>query len=161
VRVEKRKPEPGRHMGWDATELGTDGFGTWLFCPAGARHVGERGQVFVMPCDGVQLMPADGWWVAWWWAEPRWISVDLCSPPVREPDRWHYTDLDLDVARFADGTVHLLDEDEFQRTAAELPLEPEVVRRVTETADWALAALRDGGEPFAEVGWRWLEASRA
>lgn len=49
----------------------------------------------VLPCDAVQLLAAVGWWVAWWWADEHRVSVDL------------------DLALLADGTIEVVDEDEF------------------------------------------------
>ncbi|MBR8639666.1 DUF402 domain-containing protein [Streptomyces tuirus] len=73
----------------------------------------------VVPSDGVQLLPDSGWWAAWWWRTDRWISVDICTPPALDGSGWSYVDLELDLARLADGTVLLVDEDEFEQTVVE------------------------------------------
>ncbi len=50
-------------------------------------------------------MAASGWWAAWWWRKEHWIGVDICTPPVRDADGWSYVDLELALARLADGTT--------------------------------------------------------
>jgi hypothetical protein len=40
--------------------LGTDQFGTWLFCAEGDVHHRADGASVVLPSDGVQLLPASG-----------------------------------------------------------------------------------------------------
>jgi hypothetical protein len=59
---------------WDALVLGTDQFGTWLFCSEGEVHRKADGGSLVVPSDGVQLLPESGWWAAWWWRKDKWIN---------------------------------------------------------------------------------------
>jgi Protein of unknown function (DUF402) len=86
---------------WDARVLGTDRFGTWLFCAEGELHRRADGSSLTVPSDGVQLLPSSGWWAAWWWRRDHWIGVDICTPPRLDESGWSYVDLELDLARLA------------------------------------------------------------
>jgi hypothetical protein len=164
VHVEKRKiddPDGARTMRWDAVELEPDRYGRWTFCAKGVQHANSSGGVFTMPCDAVQLVPADSWWVAWWWGEPRWISIDLCEPTHVEGGRWSYVDLELDVALFQDGTVNVLDRDEFDESIAKGVIDDASAQQVEKASAWLVQALETGTEPFGDAGWRKLaEAQR-
>jgi hypothetical protein len=149
MRVRKCKwPLPGTEeprlvADWDAEVVGEDEFGTWLFCAAGEIHRRVDGTELKVPSDGVQLMPRTGWW----WRDGRWIGIDICTPPERGPDGWSYTDLELDLVRRKDGTVVLVEEDEFER--AGLP------ETVAARARAAAADLSEDDPVFAR-GWEWL-----
>ncbi len=166
VRVEKWKWPPGASAAgpavtWTARVLGRDEFGTWLFCPRGARHERAGGAAAVLPCDAVQLLPTDGWWAAWWWADERWVSVDICTPPQWHGTAWRYLDLELDLALSADGTVEVVDADEFGAAVADGRIGTAAAARATGTCAALQRAMRDGTEPFGRTGWRWLAAARA
>lgn len=161
MRVRKCKwPSPGAAeprlvAEWDAEVLGEDEFGTWLFCAAGEIHRRADGTELVVPGDGVQLMPRTGWWAAWWWRDGRWIGVDICTPPEQGPDGWSYTDLELDLVRRKDGTVLVVDEDEFERAGL-----PESVGTAARAAAVELRVrLGDEKEPVVGAGWAWLEGA--
>ncbi|MEU0383218.1 DUF402 domain-containing protein [Streptomyces chartreusis] len=163
IRVQKRKwalpggDGPRLATEWDARVLGTDAFGTWLFCAEGETHRRSDGRPLVVPSDGVQLMPASGWWAAWWWREEHWIGVDICTPPVRDAAGWSYVDLELDLARLADGTVLLVDEDEFEQAITEYRLPSEVITAARAEAASLRSRLADAAEPVVAAGWQWLE----
>jgi hypothetical protein len=142
---------------WDAQVLGTDRFGTWLSSAAGDVHRKANGDALVLPSDGVQLLPANGWWTAWWWRTRKWISVDICTPPVLSEGGWSYVDLELDLARLADGTVMVVDEDEFAHAVAEgvIPEGDAVAARGT--AAELQGRLADPSEPVVAAGWAWLD----
>lgn len=105
----------------------------------------------------MQLLPASGWWAAWWWRKERWIGVDVCTPPVRDAAGWSYVDLELDLARLADGTVLLVDEDEFERAITECRLPPGVITAARAEAASLRGRLADAAEPVVAAGWQWLE----
>jgi predicted RNA-binding protein associated with RNAse of E/G family len=71
---------------------------------------------------------------------------------------WTYTDLEVDVAKFEDGTVGLLDEDELDEVVATGLLGPGTASRVMATAHEVLQAITDSAEPFGKTGWRRLDA---
>jgi hypothetical protein len=137
---------------WPAIPLGADSFGDWTFCPAGTPYRKADGQTTPMPSAGVQLFP-DAHWTAWWWADRHWIAADVCTPPTRERDRRSYLDLEIDVIRLADGTVQVLDEDEFEQLAAAPGITRDVTDQARLTSDWLAAALKAQEDPFGTAGW--------
>jgi hypothetical protein len=166
VRVEKWKwppgaPAAGLEIWWTARVLGRDEFGTWLFCPQGARHERVGGEASVLPCDAVQLLPAGEWWAAWWWADEHWVSVDVSTPPHWDGTAWRYLDLELDLALPADGTVEVVDSDEFGAAVADGRIGTEMAGRAAGACAALRRAMRDGAEPFGRTGWKWLAAARA
>ncbi|MBO4259213.1 DUF402 domain-containing protein [Streptomyces griseorubiginosus] len=149
--------EPRSVSEWDARVLGTDQFGTWLFCGEGEIHRGSNGESWVVPSDGVQLLPDSGWWAAWWWRTDRWISVDICTPPALGESGWSYVDLELDLARLADGTVLLVDEDEFEQTVVECRISADVVAEARAAAADLQIRLADVAVPVVAAGWEWID----
>jgi hypothetical protein len=141
---------------WEAQVLGTDQFGTWLFCAEGDVHHRADGASVVLPSDGVQLLPASGWWVAFWWRADTWIGVDICTPPVLDGSGWSYVDLELDLARLADGSVLLVDEDEFEQAVIDCRLPGDVVTTARTTAADLRSRLASRSEPVVAAGWDWL-----
>jgi Protein of unknown function (DUF402) len=162
VRVRKKKwPLAGSHeprtvARWDARVLGVDEFGTWLYCAKGELHHKADGSTIVVPSDGVQLLPSSGWWAAWWWREKSWIGVDICTPPRLDESGWSYIDLELDLARLADGEVMLVDEDEFERAIIDCRLPDDVVAALRSTAAEIRSALARENDPVVAAGWNWL-----
>jgi hypothetical protein len=77
---------------------------------------------------------------------PQWPSPSVCRA----------VDLDLDIGRFRDGRVELLDEDEFEERRVSFGYPDDVVRRALETAHSVLDAVREYREPFGAAGVPWL-----
>ena len=164
VRVRKEKwPLAGSNLDprpvstWTARVLGTDQFGTWLFCAEGETHQKADGTPVVVPSDGVQLLPSSGWWVGWWWRRDHWIGVDICTPPSLDASGCSYIDLDLDLARLADGRVVLVDEDEFEQARIDCALPPGVVAAARSAASELQVRLAGEDEPVVAAGWAWLD----
>ena len=65
-------------------------------------------------------------------------------------------DLDLDVVRDRDGTVAVLDEDEFADHQVRFGYPAEFVERAQSTADHLVDALTNRIEPFDLRGQEWL-----
>jgi hypothetical protein len=165
VRVEKWKwskriaasGEPS--MSWDAEVLGEDAFGTWLFCPRGSRHTKGNQRVVILPCDGVQLLPKDNWWAAWWWEDEHWVSVDICTPPRLHGSTWQYVDLDLDLVLLADGSVEVVDQEEFDQAVSTGSIPRDMADEAAAACQAVRRAMSAGEEPFRSAGWRWLESA--
>lgn len=159
IRVRKNKWPCRPVSEWDAEVLGVDEFGTWLFCAKDETYRTPDGTEVVIPSDGVQLMPSTGWWAAWWWRMNHWISVDVCLPPVLDRDGWSFTDLELDLVRREDGTVLLVDEDEFEQAVAEYDIPVTVVETSRATTAELRARLADDADPLLAKGWEWLDSA--
>ena len=141
---------------WSARVLGSDQFGTWLFCAEGETHRKENGTSLVVPSNGVQLMPSSGWWAAWWWQRDHWIGVDICTPPTLNHTGWNYTDLELDLAKLGDGRVMLVDEDEFEQARIDCELPEHVVTAARSAVVELQVRLAHEQEPVVAAGWDWL-----
>lgn len=160
VRMVARKYDGRMH--WHATlrRLGQDEHGVWL--GATARTPWRRGAepVVFIPATHVVLIPHTGDWAAAFNAEPHKTSlyIDVTDTPVwTAPDEVVMIDLDLDVVRRrADGTVLLVDEDEFAEHQVAFGYPAEVIAQAQRTADELLVAVRAGQEPFGAASRQWL-----
>ncbi len=145
---------------FDAVKMGRDDYGTWLGLPPPTRFVRPKGQG-VWHHAFVICVPEGEWWIASFNDErdPESVElyVDMTTPPEwTDGSTVSCVDLDLDVARYFDGRVELLDEDDFERHSAEMDYPDDVVKMATETSQWVLEAVRGRREPFGEVGRDWL-----
>ena len=133
--------------------LGEDEHGTWLWGPAG-RTIYRGDQVlFVAEQDTLVLLVADRWWSpTWWLGHPELdVYVNIGTPPVWGPDRVTMVDLDLDVIRFSDGRVEVVDRDEFEDHQHAFGYPPDVVaaaeRATAEVFDLVVHRSRHSTEP--------------
>ena len=106
----------------------------------------------------VVLAPAQGWWVAAWQGEHSTsdLYVRVTTPPHYRNGRLTCFDLDLDVLRWRDGSVTLVDEDEFEDHRVRFGYPPEVVKEATTTAAWLQEAVAERRPPFDRTGEVWL-----
>lgn len=157
-----RKWDGRQHYAFEADPLGSDEHGVWLGVPAGTPFEGpEYPGVWSHPF--VILAPPDAWWLASFYGpgnpQDMDVYVDItANPSWPSPERFEVIDLDLDVVRFRDGRIELLDEDEFDEHRIAMAYPDPVVRRARETAESLLAAVTARVEPFAGAGTRRLEA---
>src|SRR5262245_61044187 len=96
--------------------LGDDEHGTWLWGPAGRTIFRGDVPLFLTQQDALILLLPDTWWSPGWWiGHPETeVYVNIGTPPEWEDTRVSSTDLDLDVVRFCDGRLEIVDEDEFE-----------------------------------------------
>ena len=118
VHVRKLRPDGSEKLAWDGVVLRTDRAGVVVRAAFTLPWVDlgcvtfRRGDVFVefyswrRPYTIAQVSAADGTLKGWY--------GDVCMPPRRRaPGELSYVDLELDLWRGADGSVALLDEQEF------------------------------------------------
>jgi hypothetical protein len=144
--------------------LGEDEHGIWV--GAGPGLTLRRPAVEVtLGYPSVQLFPPGQPWVAAFNGGPppdplAWpeVYIDMTTPAQWSADGGAVTmvDLDLDVVRRWDGSVEVLDEDEFAAHQLALAYPPELVRLAERSCADRVAALRAGIEPFASVYLGWL-----
>lgn len=153
VMVHKRK-YPGRTvLSSELAVFTTDLFGSWLFRARDSR----------LNRVGIQLMPTEQWWVAWWWigweADPdhRWIGVDICTPPVLGTDGWAYDDLEIDLVAAPGQPVLVLDEEEFEEARHRIPYPTHITEAALRARDSVRVMLEQRLEPFGSVGWKHLD----
>lgn len=160
VRVVYRKFDGSLHWHLTMQYLGEDEHGVWLGMRAnGFMRKGDEPEV-PLPYANVGLVPRAQWWTAWFNGEPQRVEVYCDITTIPEwigPGEVTMVDLDLDVARSrADGSVHLLDEDEFADHQRLYGYPADVIENAQRAARWLMAAVGDGTEPFAGNYRRWL-----
>jgi len=147
-----------RHWEATATRLGDDDFGTWLYIPRGTWWVRGDGARVAVPANSIQLVIPD---VAW---TPTFYDLTGVADEVRYTlyvdmitgCRWTgstatMVDLDLDVVRHRDGTVELLDEDEFVEHQVLYGYPAEIVELAAAASQSVLDAVRHNEPPFDGV----------
>jgi len=159
VDVRYRKYDGSAHRSYPAIRLGADEHGDWLGVPGG-DFVAAAVSQFKYADPYVLLVPRHAWWTAMFNSPPRRTEIycDVTTPAEWDGDGVCLTDLDLDVRRRrADGTVELVDEDEFAAHCDRFGYPDDVVSAARTAAAWLFDSLRGGIEPFGDDFRRWLD----
>ncbi len=155
VRVIYRKYDGSLHWHLTMRRLGEDEHGVWTGMPKGRTRMRKGdGPLVDVPEAHVMLFPRDAWWTAAFNDAPeRTATYCDVTTQVRWPvaDEVTMIDLDLDVRRLRDGTVELLDTDEFAEHQVAYGYPAEVITAAERSARWLQEALADGSEPFAST----------
>ncbi len=152
------------HWRHDTHRLGEDDFGVWLGIPAAATVQRGYEPARAIGRDAVQLITPDRWWSLIYNGSGHEyeIYVDIATPPVWESsDRVTMIDLDLDVVRRGDGTVAILDEDEFAEHQVTLAYPPKLIDQTRAATAGIVMAIEANEEPFASVAASWLAKLQA
>jgi hypothetical protein len=154
VRVIYRKYDGSLHWHQTMRRLGEDQHGVWIGSPAPTVLRKGDGPLVTLEYASVMLFPRDAWWTAAFNDAPASTEI-YCDITTQarwpSPDEVTMIDLDLDVSRKRDGTVELLDEDEFAEHQVTYGYPAEVISEAQRSARWLQAALADGSEPFAST----------
>ena len=149
------------HWHFELEPLGQDEFGRWFFGRKGLIQQRGAEPPMLHPHDFVLLVPAEGCWTAYFNAEDDMeIYVDVTTRPVLDGDTVTAVDLDLDVVRYVDGRVEVLDEDEFAEHQVQLAYPAELISQARATCDWLVGAVSSRAEPFGQAGAAWLARAR-
>jgi protein associated with RNAse G/E len=112
------------------------------------------------PRPFVVLVPEAEWWTVVH-ASPGGdaeLYVDIAAPATWETsDLVTIVDLDLDVVRWSDGRVELVDEDEFLEHQTSRGYPAWMIDRARAAAARAVLAAESRVEPFGLAGKVWLE----
>jgi hypothetical protein len=164
VTVQYLKYPDRPHWRLDLIQLGEDEYGTWLGGPV--PTVAQRGSEppISFPTPFVQLIPRDAWWALI--VNDPWyhigVYVDIASPAVWvRPDLVTMLDLDLDIVRRQNGTVEVVDEDEFLDHQVRYGYPPDLVAKALESVALLRPEVEAGREPFGELGWQWMAKLKA
>lgn len=159
VHVDQRKWPDREHYQLEARWLGRDRAGGWIHAASGTIVTRDDDEPWPLPGGFVALAPVDEWWVASFYpAHPELsIYVDITTPPEWDGSRLTFIDLDLDVICRLDGTVEIIDQDEFEENRTTYDYPDELVEGAIAAADRAAALLRAGTEPFDETAEGWIE----
>lgn len=158
IRVEMAKWGNRRHWAYDGIYLGADEYGDWLGCPAGT-HYRRPAAAFTADFAGVVLVPVgEAAYLPAFNDKPATsaVYVDIATPAVWDGTVLRSIDLDLDVIRRRDGSVHLDDQDEFAVHQVEYGYPTEVIQLAERSAAEVLAAVRRSDAPFDGTSDRWL-----
>jgi len=160
--IERRKwPDSPhyRHAGW---VLGEDHHGLWLELRVGSPVYRAEELLFHGTTGGLMLVPPSDGWLAWF---PEFgdleLYVDIVFGTTRSDTSVTTVDLDLDVIRRRDGTVELIDVDEFATHQVELAYPTELVNHAERLATAVVSAVKAGEEPFSAVAAQtWMNQRR-
>lgn len=159
IRVIFTKYDGSLHWHMAMQRLGEDEHGLWAGMRAGTSMTNGAGKHVTLPIAHVSLFPRTGWWTAWFNANPHEVSIycDITTPPEwPAEDVVTMVDLDLDVVRRIDGSVLLVDEDEFAEHCRRFGYPLDVVKHAVEAAQWLHTAVGSDIEPFGQAHERWL-----
>ena len=122
--------------------------GLWAWMPRGTL-VERADASYAYPCDAVAFAPAgEHWQATWLFDHHTGLYVDLALPARLEGDRLVAVDLDLDVVRRRDGTVEVLDRDEFDDHRVRFGYPRDLVDRIEAVAADVADRVALGRPPF-------------
>jgi predicted RNA-binding protein associated with RNAse of E/G family len=147
------------HWHFDAVRVRSDAHGTWLLVPPGGEYRKGSEPARTDEHGFVVLVPDGRWWTAYFNAVPRGERGSLVYVDVNTPVEWHdetaqLIDLDLDVVRRSDGTIEVLDEDEFAEHRVRFGYPRSLVDRARAGAERVHGLMTRGEEPFGIAGLR-------
>jgi protein associated with RNAse G/E len=140
--------------------LGEDEHGVWVGLKSGGTVQRGHEPARRHPHDLLSVVTDGAWFIPIFSpADPRFgIYVDICTPPVwTADDRVESFDLDLDVAVAPDGTVSVLDEDEFDDHRVRYSYPDELVVGARAATEYVLAAIEAGHGPFDGTADDWFQ----
>jgi hypothetical protein len=127
-----------------------DRYGLWAWSEPQTRDQGADYDAYL------KLIPAYDWWVATWIlnrGELIKLYIDVTTPAKWvTPDHVTMVDLEVDVHRLPDGTVEVLDEEEFAERSLEWQYPSLFVEVVPRVGQLLAARLIAGDEPFGTHG---------
>lgn len=139
---------------YKARVLGEDAHGHWFGVPRGTLWHRPGARQGISRQVEVVLAPAEGWWVAAWQGEPSTstLYVHVTTPPDYGNGRLTCFDLDLDVLRWRDSSVTLVDQDEFEDDRVRFRYPHEMVKEARWTAAWLQKVVAERRPPFDHTG---------
>jgi len=147
------------HWRHDAVRLGEDEFGVWAGIPSAATVQRGHEPVRTIGRDAVQLITPGLWWSLIYngTGDEYEVYVDIATPALWESkDRVTMFDLDLDVVRYQDGSVGVLDEDEFLDNQIRYAYPRHLIDHTRRATDEVIDLVTRNVEPFASVAAEWL-----
>ena len=138
--------------------LGEDEFGRWLGIAQDNPWWtvdGSRSGVF--ETSFVKLVPRGTFWTACFQPVDPVIDVDVVLPVQWVGDVLEEVDLELDILRFADGSVRVRDQDELDGVRKAWAMPDDIATQAEDTCEQVRALVELGAEPFGQAGRRWLD----
>ncbi len=162
VHIDFRKWDGSKHWQFAMHRLGEDEHGLWLWSPPGS--VMQRGEEApkLTPATNIKVVPVDKWWTAIWrWKGTHDLYVDIITPPQWSGSTVTMVDIDLDLVRWNDGRVEVLDEDEFTERQQMYAYPTRLIDTARATTARLALALETRHEPFGSVAAAWMEQAVA
>ena len=158
VWVDLRKWPNREHYQFGVDWLGRDDHGVWLHAPPGTAVRRGQDEPWALLEGFLGLVPEDEAWVVEFYRDHPTMTtyVNIGTRPEWDGSRLTQIDLDLDVIRLLDGTVEVIDEDEFEANRFALGYPAEVVESAREAAERAVRLMRREAEPFCNASDRWF-----
>ena len=124
-----------------------------LLMPPGTKEYSYRQQAWVTADDGLlQIFFTNRWYNVWHIAEQK-SNFNHLYANIAMPAHWvkgvlEWVDLDLDIRMHMDGSIEVLDEDEFVYNQIQMQYPQEVVTKARAATEEALHLLQHGLYPF-------------
>ena len=162
VRTLFRKYDGRPHRLLESVKLGEDEHGLWVGSAPGQRGQRADGSWVSIDHHRVRLYPRGQWWSALFNDEPHptRIYCDVTMPAEFGVDSVTTVDLDLDIRLMRDGTVRVMDEDEFLHHQVEYGYPPQVVATAQATCLWLTNHITTT-EPFTTAYKPYLDQIRS
>lgn len=157
VQIDFRKWGGQRHWQFAMRRLGEDEHGLWLWSPPGSPMQRGREPAKQSRSVNLKLITKDKWWTAIWaWKRRVDVYVDIITPAQWNGTKVTMVDMDLDVVRWADGRVEVLDEDEFAEHQLKWGYPQRLIDTTRSTAARLAVAVEERHEPFGVVASQWM-----
>lgn len=133
--------------------IGEDEHGVWAGGRPGITIQRGLEEPRTEPHGFVMLVPRAGEWTAFWNAAGDFrVYVDVCREVRLVEGGVRAVDMDLDVVRLGDGSVEVLDEDEFAEHQVKYGYNREAITDARETCGWLVEAVKGRLGPFGAAG---------
>jgi predicted RNA-binding protein associated with RNAse of E/G family len=140
------------HWHYRLEPIGSDEHGRWFGARSGTIMRRGYEEPVLQPHDFVTLVPYEGDWIAnfnpFSTEHEVAVYIDVTTRPSYENGVISAVDLDLDVIRLFDGSVRVLDEDEFAEHQVRYGYPPSVITRARATTDELVGRMTAGIDPF-------------
>jgi protein associated with RNAse G/E len=150
------------HRLLESIKLGEDEHGLWVGSVPGSRGQRADGSWVSIDHHRVRLYPRGEWWSALFNDAPHPTEVycDITMPAEFGVDSVTTVDLDLDIRRYRDGRVEVMDEDEFESHQQVYAYPPQVIAAARASCAWVVDNI-SSSEPFTTVYKTYLTQLRA
>ena len=162
VRTLFRKYDGQPHRLVEAIRLGEDEHGLWVGSLPGTKGQRADGSWTTIDHHRVRLFPHGQWWSALFNDTPHQTAIycDITMPAEFGVDSVTTVDLDLDIRLMRDGSVRVMDEDEFHHHQVLYDYPPQVIATAQATCDY-LATHITTTEPFTTAYQPYLQQIRS
>ena len=137
---------------YEAQLLDGEGSKIRLRVPSDTPTYGNRGQMIEAEDNAIEIYFTDRWYNVWHFREHTsynnlWYS-NIAMPARFDSKTLRWVDLDIDIRCYLDGSLRVLDEDEFERNCIEMSYTSEVIERALAARDEVLKLGKSGSFPF-------------